>query len=330
VRCGLLLPRKIDITYTIDEMSGNNKPTTKKIKCTPIEPCSKLRTSVLRPVETVQKVVQIVGHHDTIPLMDQVPIVQRYLHKLGLEPESTRLYVELITSGHSSALQLAKTTNISRTQVYRLLESLQEVGLVSAEQLNYGTLYRALPLENIEGVLANREAETAAIRRNLGAMSAALQALAGGSSDPKATVQHFYGQAGLKQANWNLTKADKEYRVFEVAHLSQHMDQAFARRCREQCIARGLHSYDLTNATKVTLKEVEPINPTLSEFRHIDPTILTINFEVYIYNDIVTLIDYRRGHEMAMEIHHPSLKSMMQQLFDTMWASAATLEIAKR
>src|SRR5256885_12992237 len=135
--------------------------------------------------------------------MDQQAVIQKYLHKLGVDPEATRLYIELFTAGHSSALQLAKATGISRTQVYRFLENLQQAALVSAEQLSYGTLYRALPLENIEGLLANREAETTAIRRNLSAMATALQTLAG-STGPQATVQHYYGPAGLKQVNWNL------------------------------------------------------------------------------------------------------------------------------
>jgi len=258
--------------------------------------------------------------------MDQVQIVKKYLAKLDIENEAATLYIELVTHGHSSALQLAKATGISRTQVYRFLESLQQNGLVSGEQLSYGTLYRALPLENIEGLLANREAETAAIRRNLSAMTAALQALAGGTG-PEAQVQHYYGQAGLKQVNWNLTKADKEFRVFEVAHLNQHLDQAFARRCREQFVARGLRTYDLTNAEKISLKTVEPVNSKLSEYRRIDPAILLINFELYIYNDVVTLVDYKQGHEMAMEIHHPTLKNMVQQLFDAMWSQATPLEI---
>jgi sugar-specific transcriptional regulator TrmB len=261
--------------------------------------------------------------------MEQTKLLQKYLEKLGVDPEATTLYVALTKQGHSSALQLAKGTGISRTQVYRLLDDLQKANLVSSEQLSYGTWYRALPLENIEGLLVNREAETAAIRRNLGAMAQALQALAG-SSGPKATVQHYYGQAGLKQVNWNLAKADKEYRVFEVAHLNHHLDQAFARRCREQYVARGLRTYDLTNATKIALKDVEPVNLALSEYRHIDPEALAINFEMYIYNDVVTLVDYKQDGGMAIEIHHPTLKLMMQQLFDAMWQTATPLEVGRR
>jgi sugar-specific transcriptional regulator TrmB len=260
--------------------------------------------------------------------MDQPAIIQKYLAKLGIEPDTSNLYLELVKHGHSSALQLAKATNISRTQVYRHLDALREVGLASAEQLSYGTLYRPLPLENIEGLLADRESETAAIRRNLEPMVAALRAIAGGSG-PKATVQHFYGPAGLKQASWNLTKANKEYRVFEAAHLSAHLDVAFARRCREQAIERGLVSYDLTNATSVKAKEIEPYNPRATFMRHIDPTVLAIDFEVLIYSDTVTLLDYSVENQMAIEIHHPSLHAMMRQLFDAMWAQATPLTITK-
>jgi sugar-specific transcriptional regulator TrmB len=255
-----------------------------------------------------------------------ITIIKKHLSKLGIDPEATGIYIELTKNGASSALQLAKSSGISRTQIYRYLESLQSIGLVSAEKLNYGTYFRALPLENIEAIVANREAENAAIKHNLSSMSQVLQQLAGANGS-KATIQHYYGLAGLKQVNWNLTKAKKEYRVFEAAHLSQHLDKAFAKRCRERCIENGLVSYDLTNSSDIRASDIEPYEPSRTHYRHIDSKILTINFEVYIYNDVVTLLDYSEDQQLALEIHHPSLQAMMQQLFDAMWSTAKPLEI---
>ena len=258
--------------------------------------------------------------------MDTIPVIQTYLAKLDIESDASAIYIELFKKGYSSALQLAKTTDISRTQTYRCLETLKQKGLASAEQLSYGTLYRALPIENIEGLLANREAEITAIRRNLSAMSQALQQLAG-TSGPKATVHHYYGMAGLKQVNWNLTKATSEFRVFEAAHLSQHLDKAFARRCRERFIERNLVSYDLTNATRVTIADIEPFEIANTHFRHVAAEILTINFEVYIYNDVVTLLDYSKEQQLALEVHHPALHALMRQLFQAVWGIATPLSI---
>jgi len=256
----------------------------------------------------------------------QINLIQNYLGRLGIEPDSSTIYIELSKKGYSSALQLAKSTGVSRTQAYRCLEALKGMGLVSAEQLSYGTLYRALPIENLEGLLANRESEIAAIRENLEAMSQALQHLAG-TSGPKATVHHYYGIAGLKQVNWNLTKASHEFRVFEAAHLSQHLDKTFARRCRERFIERDIVTYDLTNATRVTAAEIEPFKPANTYFRHIAPQVIPINFEVYVYNDVVTLLDYSKEQQLALEIHHPALHAMMRQIFEAMWSIAKPLKI---
>jgi hypothetical protein len=157
-------------------------------------------------------------------------------------------------------------------------------------------------------------------------MATALQAIAGGSG-PKATVQHYYGPAGIKQANWNITHAHKEYMVFESAHISAHHDLAFARRHRERCIERGLTSYDLTNDTAVRAKDIEPYEPSRTFLRHIDPEVLTINYEIVLYNDVTLLLDYHE--QMAVEMTHPAFSAMMRQLFDAMWAQAIPLEITR-
>lgn len=249
-----------------------------------------------------------------------------YLGSVGLELAAAHTYVALFELGPASALQLAKHSGTSRTQVYRHLEQLTQFGLVSAEQLNYGTLFRALPLENIDALLTDRQAQLKKQRTQLEAMTALMQQLSG-SSGPTATTNHYYGLAGLKQVNWNLTKAQNEFRVFEVAHINQHLDEAFARRCRERYIEQGLTSFDLTNATEVIAKNIEPFAPARTHYRHIDRQVLAINFEMYIYNQTVTLLDYSKQNMHALEIHHPLLHSMMRQLFDAMWRLAKPLEI---
>lgn len=260
--------------------------------------------------------------------MQEVVRIKKYLEKLDISPEITDVYLELTKLGPATALQLTRKTGKKRTQIYRHLEELQDKGLLSQEKLSYGTLFRALPIDNIEGLIADREAENAALRRGLGSMSDAIKAMIGAEA-PETKVHHYYGKAGLKQVNWNLTKATKEFRVFEQAHLSQHLDQAFARRCRERYMEKGLVSYDLTNAIEVHSKALQPYNPKNSHVRHVDRKVLNIDFEIYMYDNIVTFLDYKNDQPHATEIEHPALAQMMKQLFDAIWHTATPLEITK-
>lgn len=260
---------------------------------------------------------------------EAMKLVQKYVQVLGIDAEAMTVYLAMLKLGLAPALQIAKATGISRTQTYRHIEQLQAFGLASAEQLSYGSLFRALPLENLAAAIAAREAETAAIKQNLGVTAESLRALAG-SSGPQAATQHYYGLGGIKQVNWNLTKAKAEFRVFETARLTAHSDKegrAFARRCRERFIERQLTSYNLTNAASVIAKDIEPYDPERTFIRHIDPDILTISFEMYAYDDIVTMIDFGPSQPQATEVHHPALAAMMKQLFDTIWQLGQPLEV---
>lgn len=261
--------------------------------------------------------------------MSQAAVIQRNLEKLGLEYGVVQIYIALNTEGNSSALQLAKHTGISRTQVYRHLEDLQKNNLVNAEQLGGGTVYSALPITNVKALLDNRDAETAVIRQSLGDMSNALQALAG-AAGPKAAINHCYGSAGLKQAIWNSTKAKHELCIFESAQPGPRPDRTFTRRYREQLKAHETRCRRLTNNPKISLRDLEPINLQITEIRYADPSLLALNFEAYIYDNTITLLDYSEGSQMAIELTHPTLKNVMQQLFNAMWAQAAPAEITRK
>lgn len=251
--------------------------------------------------------------------MDKETSVKTYLQNLGLPLEAADVYIALFMIEPASALQISRQTKQARTQVYRHLDALKNMSLVSAEKLSYGTRFRTLPLENIEGELASRDADTAKLRSSLDGVLDALRQMSNDRGRKSVGVQHYYGLSGVKQANWNLTKADKEYFVLEVAHLTSHLDETFGRRHRERCMERGLASHDLTNSKIVTKAELEPFDPAKTHYRYIDPKILTINFEMYIYNDVITLLDYDPKQMHAIEIHHPALNALMRQIYNALW-----------
>jgi sugar-specific transcriptional regulator TrmB len=252
-----------------------------------------------------------------------------YLESIGLSHAASQAYMALYKMGPSSALQLSRQARLSRTQTYRCLEELEKQTLVSSEQLSYGTIYTALSMANIEGLLSSREAETVKLKGELNSMMSLAQSLIGASKENEAATFHYHGIAGIKQVNWNLTKADKEYFVLEMSHITDHFDETFGRRHRERQLERGLVSHDLTNSKSVTAKELMPVDLNKTHYRHIDPKILTINYELYIYNDVVTLIDYDIESSWAIEIHHAGLNIMMRQIYAALWSLGKPIKISR-
>lgn len=260
------------------------------------------------------------------PLTDTKKAIIRHLQRFGLDSESTQVYLLLTQKGPQTVLNLSRETGIKRTQVYRLLEELQAKQLVSADHLTYGSLYQAMPLEQLEAVIIDKSLEVQKMRSSLSDLGALMADFAGKPAD-NARVLHYSGVEGLKQVSWNLTKAQDHYKVFEVSHLSDYLDKRFAMRCRERFVERGLTSYDLTNDTKVLASGIEPFNPDRTHYASISKDVLDIQFEVYIYNDVVTLLDYSGEQVFCMEIYHRLLNKLAEQLFDVAWSQAKHLEI---
>lgn len=262
-------------------------------------------------------------------IMSSLQVIEQYTAGLGLKPQTMRLYIEL-AKHQPSVLHLAKSLHISRTQVYRHIETLMHYNLVSAEKLTNGTRYRALPLDNIESAIIQRENELGTMRTNLSSMTQLVREFVADKGQ-QSTVRHYYGLSGLKQANWNLTKARREYRVFETDSLVNHFaaDQDFARRCNEQLFKNGLVSYDLTNQHPA-LEDMMPIDPERAYYRYIDPRVLKVDFELYIYNQVITLLDYDPNNMHAVEIEHPTLFRMMSQIYSLIWNLATPVSLAEQ
>lgn len=259
-------------------------------------------------------------------LTDTKKVIAKHLQRFGLDTESTRIYLLLTQKGPQTVLNLSRETGIKRTQVYRLIEELQAKQLVSADHLTYGSLYQAMPLEQLESAIIDKSIEVQRMRSSLRDLGVLMADFAGKPTD-NAKVLHYSGIEGLKQVSWNLTKANHHYKVFEVSHLSDYLDKKFAVRCRERFIERGLTSYDLTNSTSVATNGIAPFNPSRTNYASISKDILDIQFEVYIYNDVVTLLDYSGEQIFCMEIYHKLLNRLAEQLFDVAWSQAKPIKI---
>ena len=70
------------------------------------------------------------------------------LKKLGLTEAEASCYEYLFKDGHDTAGNIAQSLGLSRSNVYRALETLESQGFIAKQKFpGWATSYRALPLE---------------------------------------------------------------------------------------------------------------------------------------------------------------------------------------
>ncbi len=246
-----------------------------------------------------------------------------YLKQLGLTSEQSAVYLFLAEHGPSSVLDVSRGLKTGRTKLYPLLENLAERQLVHVHERHYGTTYETSGPQALEFMVAEHETKTSSLRGALPAALAALSELRQHSPAGSRVVE-YRGLDGLKQMNFNLTKANKEFRVFELAHLDEHagIPHYYAEKLRQIWVDKNITSYDLTNSPTYSINTKIPNYTKYSLNRYIDPKIFEIRFETFVYNNCVTLLNYDKNDVFGVEIYNTALAEQQKQLFDLLWKMA--------
>ena len=169
-----------------------------------------------------------------------------YLKQLGLDREQALVYLFLLQNGPDTVLAISRGLKTGRTKLYPLLEDLSEKQLITIHERHYGTSYEAQNPEVIEFLVSEKEHNAEALRSSLPAALNILQNIQN-ESPVHTKIIEYKGVDGLKQMNFNLSKAKNEFRVFELAGLDKHLGKHFAQKMRERYAERKLKSFDLTN-----------------------------------------------------------------------------------
>lgn len=249
--------------------------------------------------------------------------VVRYLERLGLDDEQARTYIWLLQNGPGTVLAISRGLKTGRTKLYPLLEDLARKQLISIHERHYGTSYEAQPPHVIDFLVSEHERRAEALRGNLPAVTNILGQMQLQAPTTSRIVE-YHGVDGLKQMNFNLTKAENKYRVFELAGLDKHLGAHFAEKMRQRMRAKQLKSHDLTNNPD---RGTEPgVAENRNLVRYIDPKAFKIEFETYIYNNCVALLSYDRDDIFGVEIYNDKLVAQQKQLFDLLWSQAKDLK----
>jgi len=250
----------------------------------------------------------------------------RYFKQLGIDPESTAVYLFLLQNGPQTVLAISRGIKTGRTKLYPLLEELADKQLVNIHERHYGTSYEAQTPDSVEFLVSEAERKSEALRSSLPAATNLLRQLQLESPTTSRIVE-YRGIDGLKQMNWNLTKADGKFYVYELEHLWQNLGKHFTEKLTAIWADKKITSYDLTNnPTWEHPTEIVEHKENYSKARYIDPKVFTVEFETYIYNNCVALLSYDKADIFGVEIYNDKLARQQKQIFELIWSQAKVLK----
>jgi sugar-specific transcriptional regulator TrmB len=248
----------------------------------------------------------------------------------GLSEEEVRLYLYLLEHGFCTALETSRELKISRTKIYRLLDSLKAKQLLETKFDERGMKFGATHPQKLQQLVQMKEQHIVALKNSLPDVITQLtQLLPNSQEDSK--VLYYEGEEGLKQVSYNLTRTTGILRVYEMEHLSDFLSPEFAESIRQEFVQNGITTHDLTNKTSLSdFTKVTEMIQNFSEFRHVSPDLLPISFEVAIYNDVYVIYTYKDGTVFCVEIYNQQLADMQKQLFDFIWKQAMPLRFTSK
>lgn len=239
----------------------------------------------------------------------------RVLTAAGLAPNEAAVYLSALSLGASSALQLARASNLKRTTVYSVVESLQAKGLMTLEAHGFKRLFAAEGPERLESLLDERRQAFLSVLPEL----SGLFKLKGAAT----FIKYYQGLEGMKavyESLLNDVRPGEDYLI--VSNPNQWMKLAedffrdfLERRARLPIRIRGLFERGPVSSK---LKQLEKRYNQHIRFLPAE-TSLSTNL-VVIPKKVV--IHQLSAPVMAYVIENQSVVKMHREIFEIMWRNA--------
>jgi len=247
------------------------------------------------------------------------------LKPFGLSTEEIEIYLNLLENNTSSALTISRNLHLGRTKVYRILDKLIEKDLVVQQYNENGFKFKASHPSQLSFIISKKETEISALRKSLPETLSILENhLNIDNSDSQ--ILYYRGQEGLSRVNWNLLNAKNEFLSYEVSTADAYMPHHEAEKLRQQLIDKKIFSRTLMNQKEVKpfsqIKEIE----NFQKMRFIPSEILTIQADIFIYNDIFTICHYLKNNDIfCLEMKSEHLVKMQKEIFENLWSQSTPI-----
>lgn len=251
----------------------------------------------------------------------------KLLERTGLTRAQAHVYLTLVRIGSSNALTISRQTKTPRTETYRILDELEEIGLVE-KHLDVPYLYEATPVRfGTESLLIRKYDEYQQNRRELDKFLASYEK----SEKKQDAIQHKITVSKGKQKLLSVLKYGIDNALSAVDFVSPmkrwlHIYENCQNNIKKS-LERGVTYRGLLETSDNGNHDLDNI-PALQQRTHLElrivRTISGKNFAVFDKREAA--FNYSPGRSLNEAVtlwtNYPNLVAIFDEHFETLWKEA--------
>jgi predicted transcriptional regulator len=257
-------------------------------------------------------------------------MLETHLAQLGLRDKEIAVFICLAEASQLTASKISEQTEIARSTVYTILESLIEKGFVSLVEEHSKTFYR---LENPSSFIGRLEAEKEALSKKESTVHQLVEMLSSRFMNPDSGVpriQFYSGKKNIEQMLfaqsdiWRQGIVDGDYTWWGyqddtfVQQYSKWFEHIWATTAQDEkiCLLSNKSAYE------ETLKNRNLKGRSIRQL----PERFTFSSTVWVLRPYIVMITTHQKPHYAFQFRDAVFADNMTMVFKMLWEFAATLE----
>lgn len=242
------------------------------------------------------------------------------IKQIGLTDKHAAVYEKLLSRPNATPLQLARETKLNRSSLYRYLEDLRTKGLVELLLGDKTSKYRPSP-EGLNQYLLSEESRVDKLKTTIPSLVKELKTK---ESVSGSEIKYFQGVDSLKQMLWNVVSTKTEFVGLGYQDWNSSVGKTYADKLRHKIVDENVKSREILNIVddEYSYTNLGIGYTRVYEHRAIDPKILEIKHDTYIYDDVFAYYYHYQGEYFGVEIHNAQIAKTEKQMFEVLWELA--------
>ncbi len=184
-------------------------------------------------------------------------MVEKFLENIGLSQKEAQVYIALLAVESSSVIDLSKKTEIKRTSIYPILETLEKKGLVSEVEVGKKNEYRAEAPERLETYIENEKVRLSEQTKLLAEVIPRLKSVSRNHGE-RPIVKYYDGREGIMSSISEYIHGNEEggelYIVYPKDILEETFTEKEIKEARGNRISRNIVTHSLYTYSKGDLE----------------------------------------------------------------------------